>query len=435
MQPFLSDPSMNDSTPTRSSVIRSALSQIFDLVIVGAGPQTLTLVTHLLQKKQSMRDRFVVLDPAGDWLQQWQHQFAAYEIPHLRSPAVHHPDPNPHALRGFAESRSEELFPPYDLPGTQLFQDFCQDVIRRWQLQDRVMPAQVEQVEPFFHRRQQRFRLRLADGRVLIARRVVLAIAGGTPQIPAWAQTLPPTYPADRLLHAHQIDLRGLTLAGERVLIVGSGLTSGHLALGAINRGATVMMMARRTFYEKLFDAEPGWLGPKYLKGFHAEPDWENRWQMIQSARNGGSLTPAIFTQLRRLERSGKLSFYQQCEVQSAEWKENAWNVTCNHPGSHDCLAHLPINRIWLATGSTIDVQNWSILSGVRDSYPLPMVEGLPVLDEHLRWAGCNLFIMGGAAALQLGPVARNLFGGRLASERIVPALIKEAQGRLGLVA
>ncbi|MEB3356426.1 MAG: hypothetical protein VKK04_06845 [Synechococcales bacterium] len=46
--------------------------------------------------------------------------------------------------------------------------------------------------------------------------------------------------------------------------------------------------------------------------------------------------------------------------------------------------------------------------------------------DPQLRWAGCNLFILGGAAALQLGPVARNLFGARLASERIVPALIKQ---------
>ena len=406
-----------------------SLPQRVDIAIVGAGPQALTLATHLLQKKKSMQDRFVVLDPAGDWLRQWQHQFAAYEIPHLRSPAVHHPDPNPRALRGYAESRSQELFPPYDLPGTQLFQDFCRDVIGRWQLQEQVIPAQVQQIEPFYQQHRHRFRLGLADGTVLIAKRVVLAIAGGTPQMPAWAQTLPPTYPSDRLLHAHHVDLRGMQLTGERVLIVGSGLTSGHLALGAINRGATVIMMARRTFYEKLFDAEPGWLGPKYLKGFHAEPDWQNRWRMIQSARNGGSLTPAIFTQLRRWERLGKLSFYEQCEVQSVEWKENAWKVACNLSDSHDCLAHLPFNRIWLATGSTIDLRNWSILSGVRVRYPLPMVKGLPVLDEHLRWAGCNLFIMGGAAALQVGPVARNLFGGKLASERIVPALIKDAQG------
>ena len=398
-----------------------------DIAIVGAGPQALTLVTHLLQKKKSMRNRFVVLDPAGDWLQQWQHQFAAYEIPHLRSPAVHHPDPNPHALRTFAGSRMQELFPPYDLPGTQLFQDFCQDVIRCWELQGRVVPAQVQQIQLVHQLGRQRFRLDLADGRRLTAKRVVLAIAGGVPNLPEWVRTLPLTYPSNRLLHSHQLDLRGLQLAGERVLIVGSGLTSGHLALGALARGATVVMMARRTFYEKLFDAEPGWLGPKYLKGFHAEPNWETRWQMIQSARNGGSLTPAIFTKLRRWERQGKLSFYERCEVQSAEWKGDAWKVTCSQPGAHDCIAHLPIDRLWLATGSTLDVTRWSLLSEVRDRHPLSVVNGLPILDHHLRWAGCELFIMGGAAALRLGPVARNLFGARLASERIVPALIKNS--------
>lgn len=60
-----------------------------DIAIIGTGPQALTLVTHLLQKKTATRNRFVVVDPAGELL----HQFAAFEIPHLRLPAVHHPDP------------------------------------------------------------------------------------------------------------------------------------------------------------------------------------------------------------------------------------------------------------------------------------------------------------------------------------------------------
>ncbi|MEM9266843.1 MAG: FAD/NAD(P)-binding protein [Cyanobacteria bacterium P01_F01_bin.13] len=402
----------------------AALPTTIDLAIVGAGPQALTLVTHLLQKKQSMRKRFVVLDPTGQWLQQWQHQFAAYEIPHLRSPVVHHPDPNPHALRAFAESRANELFPPYDLPGTQLFQDFCQEVIRRWQLQDRVIPAQVEHIEPI-RQKGQRFQLTMTDGQVLMARRVVLAVAGGVPHTPDWSKALPKPYPSERLYHSHQVDLRRLRLRGERILIVGSGLTAGHLALGAIARGAQVLMMARRTFYEKLFDADPGWLGPKYLKGFYAESDWQTRWQMIRDARNGGSLTPAVLTKLRRLQRDGKISFYEQCEVHSATWKETAWNVVCNHPEAHDCITHLPIDRIWLATGSTLDVNHWPLLSAVKEQYPLPTVQGLPVLDKHLRWPGCNLFIMGGAAALQVGPVARNVFGAKLACNRIVPALTK----------
>ncbi|MEM1241908.1 MAG: FAD/NAD(P)-binding protein [Cyanobacteria bacterium P01_H01_bin.26] len=403
----------------------AALPAAVDIAIVGAGPQALTLVTHLLQKKKTMRHRFVVLDPAGTWLRQWHHQFAAYEIPHLRSPAVHHPDPNPHALRTFAERRFDELHRPYDLPGTQLFQDFCQELIRRWQLQDRVVPAQVEQVEPIHQQGRQRFRLTLTDGQTLTARRVVLATSGGAPHWPDWARSLPPTHPSERLQHAQQVDLRGLQLAGERVLIVGSGLTSGHLALGATARGAQVLLMARRTFYEKLFDADPGWLGPKFLRGFHAETCWKTRWRMIQDARNGGSLTPSVLTQLRRRERAGQLSFYERCEVQSATWTDEHWQVTCTHSQAHDCIAHLPVDRIWLATGTQLDVNQWSLLSAVRSRYPLTTIHGLPLLDQHLRWPGCNLFIMGGAAALQVGPVARNLFGSKLACDRIVPALVK----------
>lgn len=72
-----------------------ALPKQIDIAIVGAGPQALTLVTHILQKKAKLRRRILVLDPSGIWLSQWRHQFAAQEIPHLRSPAVHHPNPNP----------------------------------------------------------------------------------------------------------------------------------------------------------------------------------------------------------------------------------------------------------------------------------------------------------------------------------------------------
>ncbi len=396
-----------------------------DIAIIGAGPQALTLVTHLLQKKANLRNRFVVIDPAGEWMHQWHHQFAAFEIPHLRSPAVHHPDPHPSALRTFAEGRPDELFPPSALPSTPLFRDFCQSVIQRWDLADRVMAGKVQHLELCQRVGRQQFRLGLADGRQLLARRVVLAIAGGTPQIPAWARQTPQNYPRDRLRHSSQIDLRGLSLKGDRILIVGSGLTSGHLAVGAVQRGARVVMMARRTFQEKLFDADPGWLGPKYLKGFHAEPDMQSRWRMVQQARNGGSLTPEMMTQLRRLERQGQLKVYEHCQVAHAEWKGEAWKVCCDNHSMHDCLAHQPIHRIWLATGTTLDMQTNPLLADILQRHPIETVNGLPVLDGHLRWPGCELFLMGPWAALRVGPVARNLFGGKLASDRIVPALTK----------
>jgi cation diffusion facilitator CzcD-associated flavoprotein CzcO len=394
-----------------------------DLAIIGAGPQALTLVTHLIQKRQTMRNRFVVLDPSGTWMQQWYQQFNALDIPHLRSPVVHHPAPYPGALRSFAENRVRELFPPYDLPGTQLFRDFCQALIRQWQLLERVLPAQVERIEPITHRDRVRFRLWLASSgsstKSIVARRVVLATGGGIRQTPDWVSRIPEPYPKDRLNHSQQINLHGVAIAGERVLVVGGGLTSGHLALGALSRGANVVLMMRRQLQEKLFDADPGWLGPKYLKGFAAEPDGQRRWEMVQQARNGGSLTPAMAALLRGYQSRGQLTIREHCQVTEARWQDGCWLVCC-HSGEL-----LEFDRLWLATGTRLDAMAQPLLQEVAAAYPPKMVNGWPILDEHLRWPGCELYVMGGLAALQVGPVARNLFGAKLASERLVPALIK----------
>ncbi|MGD1849196.1 MAG: FAD/NAD(P)-binding protein [Cyanophyceae cyanobacterium] len=396
-----------------------------DIAVIGAGPQALTLVTHVLQKKAKLRDRIQVFAPSGAWMAQWQQQFASQELPELRSPVVHHPDPNTQALRSFAERRPHELHPPYDRPGTALFQEFCNSLVRRWQLQNHVVPAQVSRLEPQSSR-PSRFQLILSTGETVSARRVVLATGGGKPRWPHWAKTAIRAFPSGKLNHSHQLRLPELgSLDGETVLIVGSGLTSGHLAIGAVNRGAKVLLMARRTFREKLFDAEPGWLGPKYLKGFHAEADMETRWQMVHQARDGGSITPAVMMQLRRLQRQGHITFYEHCQASNAQWYGDAWAVRCGVQMVHQCLAHQPIHRIWLATGTTLDIRTEPLLADVLAHYPVETVHGLPLLDEHLRWPGCELFLMGPWTALQVGPVARNLFGGKLACHRIVPAITK----------
>lgn len=393
------------------------MSDFTSTAIIGAGPHALTLATHLLHK-QPKPNKIKVFDPSGVWLSQWHHQFACQNIPHLRSPAVHHPDPNPFALRKFAENRSHELFPPYDLPGTKLFEDFCADLVQRYPLADRVVPSQVIDIVPLNHRRRSQFLLVLGNGETVEARRVVLATGGGVLQVPDWVSQISSPFPPERLSHSQQLDLRSLYPSGEQVLIVGGGLTSAHLVLGLIARGATVTLMVRRPLREKLFDADPGWLGPKYLKGFEAESCWPVRSQMIQQARDGGSITPGLMIQLRRAIRQGKLILLENCQVQRAIW-ENNWQVECDRGD------RINFDRILLATGTKLHADSHPLLKNILSIYPTEIIDGLPVLDQHLRLPGCEFFLMGGLAALQLGPVARNLAGARMAAARIVPALIK----------
>lgn len=408
---------------TETTLLKS--SEFIDIAVIGSGPHALTFAAYLLQKRKSWGDRIQFFDPSGVWLSHWQRQFARLEIPHLRSPAVHNPAANPFALRDFAQDRDTELYPPYDLPGTKLFIDFCDRIIQDYELQNQVVPTTVENIVPL----EKGFQLWLGDGSMVLARRVVVANGGGQKFLPDWVDKIETSYPSDRLQHSSQIDLRNLHYRGERILIIGSGLTSGHLAIGAANRGAKVTMMARRVFYEKYFDADPGWLGPKYLKDFHATTCWQSRWQTVVGARNGGSLTPTILTQLRRLKAEGKVEFIENCQVQKAQWQESisAWDLEC-HNGEKLVSDRLSVgsqNRLWLATGFTLNVSQQPFLQTMIQHHPIPIVNGLPVLSTHLRWGNHELYLMGGLAALQVGPTARNLSGARMASERIVDALIK----------
>ncbi|MGD1920769.1 MAG: FAD/NAD(P)-binding protein [Pleurocapsa sp.] len=395
------------------------LPKYIDLAIIGAGVQALTLTTHLLQKSAKHDRKFLVFDPSQAWLSQWQQQFAAQQIPYLRSPAVHHPDPNPYQLRTFAENRHSELFPPYDRPGTKLLNDFCDEVIRRWKLADKVYPAKVVWVLPIKNASRSRFQLVLSTGEKIVARRVVLATGSGKVQLPNWVEKITSDYPSDRLCHSQQINLSRLNLTGEHILIVGGGLASGHLAKGAINLGATVTLMTRKQLQSKVFDADPGWLGPKYLKDFHAETNWYERSRQIQEARNGGSMTPDMMLQLNQAVKEGKVSINECCQVSGAHWQDNFWQVNCHIGCKHQ------VNRIWLATGTRFDVTEHPLLQDVLEAYPTEIVNGLPVLDEHLRLPKSNFFIMGGLAALRIGPVARNIGGGKMACQRIVPAIVK----------
>lgn len=123
----------------------------YDLVVIGSGPHALALVTRLLDDtpdtcgnfwiglgsrptghretieqlasdpgqrcanatEMGLQKRILVVDPSGRWMTQWDRQFAALQIPYLRSAFDAHPAAfQSQALKAFAEAhgRDEEFY-------------------------------------------------------------------------------------------------------------------------------------------------------------------------------------------------------------------------------------------------------------------------------------------------------------------------------------
>jgi hypothetical protein len=197
------------------------------LAIVGAGPQSLALVLTLLDRDPTWRDRLTVIDPSGCWLASWRDRFRRHRIDRLRSAAVHHPHPDPTLLRAHARrcDRLGELHDPYDLPGTALFDHFCDRLLHDEALDALVVPGVVAEVQAELRGAT----LVRTDGSELHAPRVVLATNPVRRRLPPEVGTA--TLP---WRHSDDIDLgaeAGLPLC--RIDVVGGGLTAVQLAVGA----------------------------------------------------------------------------------------------------------------------------------------------------------------------------------------------------------
>jgi hypothetical protein len=379
------------------------------IAFIGSGPHNLAALAFLLKADPSLRDEVAVFDPSGAWLTRWNRQMAGQEIVHLRSSSVHHPDPDPLALRRFAQGRADEFYPPYSLPGTQLFREFCEHLVASNNLDPLVRRHRVEGLEPVG----EGMRLRLGDGTTVVARAVIAALGGGERVWPAWA----PPADAPTLVHSEQADLASLEGCTGRLIVVGGGLTAGHLVLGALRRGWSVDLVTRRRVKYKLFDSAPGWIGPKHMAGFHRETDWRRRQKMVARARGGGAMTEEIRDCLAPFLKSGQLRAHPRCQIRSLTREAGLWRADCGWGRS------LTADRVWLCTGNRLDLRTNALFAPLWGAHPLQLLDGLPVLEADCRWPGLPLYLMGLPTALRVGPTARNFPGARQAASRIAQSL------------
>ncbi|XP_024151624.1 uncharacterized protein zgc:113276 isoform X1 [Oryzias melastigma] len=375
----------------------------------------------------------------------------------------------------------------FSLPGTKLSMDFFKDQVQRYKLDKVLVKDTVENIIPVIvdnrdmeedqanhdqasresgrsvGKRVKYFKVQLQEGGVVKVCRVVMATGPTRAQmanIPAWVQNIGESYPEESLQHTvhlmhrqpnSQQKLKGencqqskeafsnqVCEAGQRIMVVGGGLTSAHVVSVALQQGAShVTWVMRKHLQLKQFDVgdveslvgryshvEHGIKmdGQAYLRQFYNERSLHKRLAMIGQARKGGAVTPEAYIQLQPFILSGQVEVKTYCQVHEARWcyKNQAWSLSLS---TGDCWTG---DKIWLATGCKLDVNQDPLLTEVMKEFPVQVLDGWPCITESLKWSeGCPLYLMGQYAALQIGPHAVNLAGGQAASMRITEDILR----------
>ncbi|KAM8894939.1 uncharacterized protein AB9W97_011303 [Spinachia spinachia] len=373
----------------------------------------------------------------------------------------------------------------FSLPGSKLSVDFFKEQVERYNLDRVLLKGTVERITPVMEdradfvnegeaprvnerKRVKYFHVLIQEGILLKARQVVMATGPTRAQmanIPSWVNSVVESYPEERLQHTvhlmHHLptarqkptdsprhnetspaqDLCVVCEAGQRVMVVGGGLTSAHVVSIALQHGAShVTWVMRKHLQLKQFDVgdveslvgryshvEHGIKmdGRAYLRQFYNERSLHKRLAMIRQARKGGAVTPEAYVHLQPSILNGRVDVKTYCQVSEASWcyRSQAWRLSLSTGD------HWTGDMIWLATGCKLDVKQDPLLSEVMKEFPIQEIDGWPCISESLLWAqGCPFYLMGQYAALQVGPHAVNLAGGQAASLRIAKDIIGQQQ-------
>lgn len=395
--------------PVASSRLSRGDSIETDTLVVGAGPQALTVVARWACDRPSSVERLVVVDPSGRWMHAWDDQFRRQRIDVLRSPGVHHPDPDLMAFihrhpdrcvtDSLAGRRPSSHDGPLRRPATMAFAEFSRDLIERTGLSRRIVAGTVVELHAAGESTcGRRWSARLDEGTTVTSRRVIWAGNPRRRRVPDGVEL------GGSVRHSGDVDV-GDAAVGECIVVLGQGQSAGQLALVAARAGARVVLVGRGAPRVSHLDVDAGWLMDDKLDPFRSIADPDERRQIIVDTCRG-SMTADL---VEELERS------------TVQWLDGAEDLTARPDGDGAVVefagATLSVDRVWCATGSVPDLRVDPTLDRLAVD-GAPHVDGWPVLDDRLQWLD-GLHVIGALAALTLGPAAGNLGGARAAADRL----------------
>jgi cation diffusion facilitator CzcD-associated flavoprotein CzcO len=277
------------------------------------------------------------------------------------------------------------------------------------------------------------FELRLDDGDMLFARKVIMA-AG----IAHFAH-VPEVFsgiPSDRVSHSSShSDLDGFK--GRQVAVVGAGASALDIAALLRQAGASVQVIARsstirfhnppgpRSLRDRVLYPTTG-IGTGIDKCFYVTVPHLFRWlpEKLRLDRVRKTLGPAPGWFVRD-EVVGKVPMHLNTNVSHA-WVENGRVNLKLTDGQQEQV--LPFDHVIAATGYRVDVERLSMLSpDLRGK--IRLTEKSPLLSAHFESSVKGLYFVGVSAANTFGPVMRFAFGARYTARRISKHLLMRLEG------
>lgn len=358
------------------------------------------------------QDKLRVLDPHPEPLARWNACTKNAGMGFLRSPVVHHIDIPSHSLMHFTDNGEgkalKSFIDPFFRPSTRLFAAHARHVIRKNQLDELRIQGRARGLSAL----PEGWRVETESGS-LEARKVLLALsASEMPLWPDWGRALKEAgAPIDHVF-APEFD-REKVPEFRSAVVIGGGITGAQLAMAlAARQPGKVTLLSPHVPRVHRFDSNSGWMGPRNLQRFCAEPEMARRREIIRGARHKGSMPAEVRGTLRRAAELGKLAL-RISTVEQASFAGGMVSLRCEDG------TVLESDRVVLATGFEATRPGGPWLDRTIEEHGLPLAPcGYPIVDPSLCWSR-GLYTTGALAELELGPPARNIIGARHAAERI----------------
>lgn len=390
---------------------------MLDWLIIGGGIHG-TYLANLILNQCAVKGRkkvsLHVLDPEPRLMSRWYRFTTNTGMDFLRSPRVHHIDIAPNSLHEFARDDGQDFgkcyTEPYFRPNLDLFCRHSESVISRSRLHEFFIRGRATQVKESSNC------LSISSTAGTLNTRSLLLCIGlsNQPHWPEWANEL--RSQRGCVQHIFDDDTQLIEKAPpSSVAIIGGGLTAAQTALSYSRRGCPkVIIITRHPQRTNQFDADPGWIGLKYLNDFYTINDFSIRRNIIDGARNRGSIPTDVLDHLKQHIAHGRIKIIHGEVSACDKCTDNTLLIMLN---SRDLK--IGAHKIILATGFHNKRPGGDFIDQTIDELNLPCAGcGYPIVDQGLRWHP-RIFVSGPLSELEIGPVARNIIGARLVGKRL----------------